>query len=357
MVPGRNAGQTARWGLFLVLLLLPGQGIGAAEVVARVQALSGLVEAQREGDWYQLETGDELELGDRVRTDLDALVRLEFLDRDPASGAEATLVDLGGDSELDLSEFLVERGESPRRSGFLDVLRGTLHALTQGWRNGSVFSVRAGTSVCGIRGSVASIAFDPADQTATVTSLEGEVFTFEAADRAEARRRHRENMLALRERRPLAFGKRLGVGIRAIRAGRAERRLERLDPELLSRARAALRSGRGAGGFQGLRGWVGAFARVRPSRTERRKPSGRRLREVFGSGRPRRRLLPASENRQERGTGTGTGVRERIQERLGKRLDRGGRGSPSEKRLRPTGQERLLEKRQRLRKLRRRRRR
>ena len=58
--------------------------------------------------------------------------------------------------------------------------RGYLRAITKGWSVGSIFSVKAGSTVCGIRGSVADIGFNPDTGMATFTSLDGTMFTFPA---------------------------------------------------------------------------------------------------------------------------------------------------------------------------------
>ena len=48
-----------------------------------------------------------------------------------------------------------------RERGFIDLIKGGLHAITKGWKNGSIFSVRAGTTICGIRGSEIMVKYSP----------------------------------------------------------------------------------------------------------------------------------------------------------------------------------------------------
>jgi hypothetical protein len=276
--PPRQIGFSRILFFLVAMLLVP--GLPAGEAVARIQAVSGLVEVLRGEDWYQVEAGDELEVQDQLRTDVDALVRVVFLDQDEARGAQATVVDLSGEAQIRIEEFLLAKGERPYRTGFLDLLRGALQALTKGWKNGSVFSVRAGTSVCGIRGSMANVAFDPTDESSTLTSLDGEVFEFEATDRLQAMERHRSAAQAFRARRRPSFVRKLDVGVRSFLARGKARRETRLGKELLSQARKALLDRQGPRNLKDNARWVKAFSRVRPTGRKPRKPTGKHLRDL-----------------------------------------------------------------------------
>jgi hypothetical protein len=66
------------------------------------------------------------------------------------------------------------------------VAKGYLRTFTKGWASGSIFSVKAGTTVCGIRGSTVDVSYDPKTGLATFTSLDGKMFTFKAANKEEA---------------------------------------------------------------------------------------------------------------------------------------------------------------------------
>jgi hypothetical protein len=172
----------------LLTFLLVGAGsVHALGAVAKLVAASGTVEMRSgPGVWKKATAGMELSLKDAIRTGSDAVARLEFRDGDAESGASPTLVDLDGGTEVSIEQFAIARSAPKRRTGLLDVLKGTLRAITKGWRSGSVFSVRAGVTVCGIRGSEVMLKFDPDAGTASFTSLSGQMFVFSADSLAAA---------------------------------------------------------------------------------------------------------------------------------------------------------------------------
>lgn len=67
------------------------------------------------------------------------------------------------------SDFLPEDEER----GFIDVIKGGVRALTNGWRRNSIFSVKAGTTLCGIRGSEIIVTHDSATGKTGAYVLEG----------------------------------------------------------------------------------------------------------------------------------------------------------------------------------------
>jgi hypothetical protein len=152
----------------------------AAAPIARISAAEGLVEIQRNGRWRKAREGTELTIKDSIRTGPDALAQVEFYDADAESGAQATTIDLVPESEIAIEHFEISKKLPRTRQGFIDVARGYLRTFTKGWASGSIFSVKAGTTVCGIRGSIADIGFDPQTGEATFTSLDGKMFTFQA---------------------------------------------------------------------------------------------------------------------------------------------------------------------------------
>lgn len=301
-----------------LLALLAGAALAgseAGEPVATLEALSGLVEVQRHGEWFEADEGDPLELLDTVRTDVDALARIVFLDGDEATGAEATVVDLTPETEVSIQELSFDEGDEPARSGFLEMLRGALNAVTKGWGNGSIFSVRAGTTVCGIRGSIANVAFDPSEDTATVTSLDGDMFTFDATERQEAMRLHREARLALRAQKRVAFARALAIGDQAVRARGRPGQLRRVQLEQVAAARKQILANRAPGGLRNAVPWARAFAKVKASGRAPRQRVGNTLRARFG---------------RPEASGPALGRGQRILRRLGPggrgRLGPGGRG-------------------------------
>jgi hypothetical protein len=168
-------------GSFFVAILLglwmASDSLAGTGAVARLAAISGGVQIRRgaEGRWLRAKRGGELTLADSVRTQKGALARIEFFDA--IDGAKATIVDLADAAEVSIAQFEITKQFPKRRMGLLDVVYGTLRAFTKGWKRGSVFSVRAGTTVCGIRGSSAVISVSPTGQVA-FTGVDGKMFTF-----------------------------------------------------------------------------------------------------------------------------------------------------------------------------------
>ncbi len=288
-------------GLLLALGLWFGATTGTAqaqepqEPVADLESAVGLVEVRREGEWHQAADGDALLLDDEIRTDVGATARVRFRDHDSISGAEATVLDLGPETHLKVHEMALEDGTVKSRSGFMDLVRGVLHAITKGWGPGSMFSVRAGTTICGIRGSIASVAFDPQDEAATVTSLDGEIVHFEADDLDSARTRHHEARHHHRRGRHADFLTRMEVGHQSHRAQGLERVLRRVDPEKIRSVRDALHKHRHRGGHRNAADLVHSFGSVRPTGMGPRRPPTRRL-----ADRVRDRLAPAGPRNPDR---------------------------------------------------------
>lgn len=150
-----------------------------ASAIAQIKAAEGQVEVLRNGRWRRAREGTELTIKDSIRTGVDALAQIEFYDADGESGAVATSVDLVPESEISIEHFEISKSLPRKRQGFIDMARGYLRAFTKGWSTGSIFSVKAGTTVCGIRGSEVDIGFNPTTGVAHFTSLSGDKFTFQ----------------------------------------------------------------------------------------------------------------------------------------------------------------------------------
>lgn len=314
----------------LTLVVAPGgRALAAGDpVVGDLDSVEGFVEVKRGGEWFEAEVGDELHQGDEVRTDPDSHARIIFWDEHDGHDAEPTVVDLSPETHLAIHDLMVElEGGKPARSGFLEMLRGALHAVAHGWGNDSLFSIKAGTTLCGIRGSAANVAHDPHDDSTAVAALHGEVFTGHAETHEEARAHHHRVRRGLHTRRELLHGKWLEVGHQEHHTRGGERRRRRLDPELFQRVQETVLRHRGRGGHRHARHVAGVLKKVRATGQARRKRRGKRLREAFARvGAPSRR--PRAEARRDllqgmrdRGPARG-GLRERIQDRREDRRDR-----------------------------------
>jgi len=172
------------------LLLLFSSSVGAVgtapeDIVGKIVGVIGTVEVLPKGEggiWDALAKGDPVRLKDVVRTGNDGRARIEFADRDEAENAGPSVVNLGPGTEVSMDSFEV-RFDTPRESqGLLSLIRGTVRAFARGWGSNSLFDVKAGVALCGIRGSEQIIRHDPTggDEGLGKTwqsSLSGEVVT------------------------------------------------------------------------------------------------------------------------------------------------------------------------------------
>lgn len=166
--------QILFWLAFLWFATSP---VLAQKVVATLTSAKGKVEVQRAGSkaWISLEVGDTLQEGDSVRTSRQGRGQVTFRDRVESMDAGPSVLNLDRNTSIKIEKFSLQKSEgSPQRTGLVQMLKGALYAITKGWRNKSVFSVRFGTSVCGIRGSSAHI--EAIGNAIKITPLSGDVF-------------------------------------------------------------------------------------------------------------------------------------------------------------------------------------
>jgi hypothetical protein len=307
----RGRAWTRLAGLLVALLVLAVGSVRAAEAdagsseaaAAVLDAVSGVVEVLRDGEWLTGEEGAELALEDQVRTDANSFARVRFLDDDPDAGAEATIVDLSPDTTVVIEELSIERDDQgAQRTGVVGMIRGVINTITKGWGSGSLFSVRAGTTVCGIRGSVANVGYDPESAEATVTSLDGEMYTFEAKDRRDALARTRTAMRDLRQNRRASFLQGLTPGEQMTRGRKGRFQRRKVALEKFQAARSAALDSRRAG-FAKARSHLAQFAKVRPPRRRPGRMAKKRIERRIQRVGNRQRRMP-------------TGVRKQVRSRL-----------------------------------------
>jgi hypothetical protein len=85
---------------------------------------------------------------DELRTSNESRARIEYFDRNEASGP--SVVNIGPDTHVRIERYLW-RDESVHTT--LELLKGKIRAFLKHISQDSAFSVRTGTAVCGIRGS------------------------------------------------------------------------------------------------------------------------------------------------------------------------------------------------------------
>lgn len=134
----------------------------------------------------ELRPGDELAIGDTVRTSGRGRVRIELYDRIEERNVGPTVLNIGENSEVRLEGMnFHRRAVEARRAGMtryelareavVDAVRGTIRVLTKGYLKEAAFSVRTGTSLCGIRGTDVEILYDPATDLVDYKLYEGTV--------------------------------------------------------------------------------------------------------------------------------------------------------------------------------------
>ncbi|MFC2162673.1 hypothetical protein ACFLRF_03250 [Candidatus Altiarchaeota archaeon] len=152
----------------------PGQ---LGKQVGTVSYISGELEIKRQGEWFKAEEGDILEVGDSFRNGLEDLARIHFFDDPEDSGEEPWVVDLSGDTNSCVQDYIMsdDAGVPARGNTVVRILNGILHAVTKGWKQGSIFSVKAGTTICGIRGTDVVFSYQPETKETSVYVHEGTV--------------------------------------------------------------------------------------------------------------------------------------------------------------------------------------
>lgn len=120
-------------------------------------AAPGIQSKRPGGSGYNVYLSDELRTGPRGRA------RIEFEDRDPELNAGPSVVNVGSKAlvKMERFEFQMRSKERLQRHGLMYLISGTIRAFTKNWGASSAFSVRTGTSLCGIRGTDIEISYDP----------------------------------------------------------------------------------------------------------------------------------------------------------------------------------------------------
>lgn len=127
------------------------------------------------GTWQVARQGDVLTRHTQLKTGDNSRARLEFLDRFVKLNTGPSIVNVGSDSLIDLSHFKIDWEKKLREKSMIEVLRGAIRVFAQGWGGRAAFSVRTGTSLCGIRGTDIEIHYDPHEDRTYYKLYEGVV--------------------------------------------------------------------------------------------------------------------------------------------------------------------------------------
>ncbi len=143
--------------------------------MGKISVVSGSVEilTTQSGTWAPANENMPLNLGDKIRTNTDALARIELTSYLTPDGKD--IIELSSDTEFLVEDFTITEDSSgkPITTRVADLIKGALHLLTKGWQNGSIFSVKAGTTVCGGRGTEFAAFYDPNTKRAEYSIIEG----------------------------------------------------------------------------------------------------------------------------------------------------------------------------------------
>lgn len=143
---------------------------------SRIVTVSGEVMIQRPGEGSFLATeGTYIAPGDIVTTGADSILRiaLEFRDPDFPSSVTPEYVTIGADSEVHIEELEYYSTEKQEERGVIDLIKGVIRSFSRSWRARSIFSVKAGTTLCGRRGSDVLVCHDPGSKKVSAYVLEG----------------------------------------------------------------------------------------------------------------------------------------------------------------------------------------
>jgi hypothetical protein len=114
-------------------------------------------------DETRLRRGDKIKLLDTIRTGFRAKVRIVLNDRDEEANVGPTVINAGGMSEVTIQKYQwrLQDKEKPWYDLVLVTVRGTLRLFSKNWGSRAAFSIRSGTSLCGIRGTDVEVKYVP----------------------------------------------------------------------------------------------------------------------------------------------------------------------------------------------------
>ena len=130
--------------------------------IGSVSEVSGEVRIERtDGSRVRAIEGTQIWIGDVIITNASSIVRIAMLDRDPRDESRSEF-DIGTDSQVTVAKWMLQiDDDETHRYGLLELIRGAVRSVSQSWGSGSLFSVRAGTTVAGIRGTDLAVRYRP----------------------------------------------------------------------------------------------------------------------------------------------------------------------------------------------------
>lgn len=135
----------------------PARAVGTepGEIVGTVVSVFKTVDVFRKNKKIPgIQAGFKLERNDELRTGLRGRARIEFADRYQDKDSGPSVINVASRSHIKVEDFRINLEDSTKNKGVIELIKGAIRAFAKGWGGQeAAFSVRTGTSLCGIRGS------------------------------------------------------------------------------------------------------------------------------------------------------------------------------------------------------------
>lgn len=125
--------------------------------------LPGVMVKPPGGHWREARKGYVFRVNDELKTDESGRARIDFTDIDRDRNAGPTIVSIGNNSHVRIEKLSISSSGKNSSKGVLGIIRGAIRAFTKSWGTGTkgIFSVRAGTTLVGIRGTEVNLDYNP----------------------------------------------------------------------------------------------------------------------------------------------------------------------------------------------------
>jgi len=120
-----------------------------------------------------LKKGDEITIGDCIRTGPKGRARIMMNDRDEKRNAGPSVINIAANSEMCFKTFLINFDDPPENNTIIGMIKGTIRTFFRGWGRNSSVSIRTGVTVCGIRGSDVIVSYDPTEEIVEAYVIDG----------------------------------------------------------------------------------------------------------------------------------------------------------------------------------------
>lgn len=144
--------------------------MGQGQVGLAVVAKGNTMIQRCDGSISSLVKGTRIEIGDCIRNGADGRAQVYMADRDETLRAGPTVINISRNSDMCFDEFDASWG---RNKGIFDLIKGSIRVFFKGWGPTSNVSVRAGVTICGVRGSEVIVRIEPSDGSVQMGVIEG----------------------------------------------------------------------------------------------------------------------------------------------------------------------------------------